>query len=475
MSDYDAIIIGSGPNGLAAAVTLARAGAKVAVFEGQEAPGGATRSGEMTLSGFVHDVGSSIHPMALCSPFMTEIADELAIDWVQPEIDAAHPIDDGTAGIFCKSIDETVAHMTPRDAKAYRRLLEGPVGNAEKLFGDLMGPLGIPKHPIAAGLFGVRTISPALGLARMQFESETTRAMFAGHAAHSVMPLDRPLTTSAIALMLMIAGHHKGWVFPRGGAGKISEALAAYLGRLGGEIHCNHRVETLDALPKANAYLFDTAPKNLARIAGARLPLNYRKKLNAYRHGPGIFKIDYALSEPVPWTNAETRRATTVHLGGTLDEIAIGEREVFYGRHSENPFVLSAQHTVADPSRAPEGKHTFWAYCHVPNGSTRDMTEIIENQIERFAPGFRDTILEKATATTAELEAFNPNLIGGDIVGGVTDWRQLFARPVNLFAPYSTPAADIFICSASTPPGGGVHGMSGYHAAQRVLRDRLAR
>lgn len=471
MKTYDAVIIGSGPNGLGAAITLARAGWSVLVVEAHSSPGGGVRSAEHTLPGFVHDTCSAIHPMSIGSPLFQD----LPIEWIHPDILVAHPFDDGSAATLLRSHTDTAASLGI-DERAYHRLFDPLVRDAGILFAEMLGPLKLPpRHPFALGRFGWRALPSALSAARRFFADEPTRALFAGNAAHAVMPLDRPLATGAIGIMLMLAGHAYGWPFPKGGAGKISEALAARLTSLGGEIACDRRVESLDELPPARAYLFDTAPSAMARIAGPRLPDAYQKKLRRYRHGPGVFKIDYALSEAVPWTAAACRRAGTVHIGGTLDQIAASEREAWQGFHSERPFVLAAQQSLFDPTRAPAGRHTFWAYCHVPRGSTVDMTAIIERQIERFAPGFRDCVLARHTMNCADFERYNPNLIGGDVVGGVADWRQLFTRPVARWDPYSTPARDIFICSASTPPGAGVHGMCGVSAARSVMRAAAKR
>ncbi len=445
------------------------------MVEAHERPGGGARSAEATLPGYVHDTCSAIHPMAVGSPFFRSLP--LAahgLEWVHPEVLAAHPLADGAVAMR-KSLAVTAAGLGA-DGRAYRRLLEPLVENAEALFGELLGPLPIPpKHPILLSRFGMRVLPSALAAARRYFSDEPARALFAGNAAHSVLPLDRPLSTGAVGLMLMVAGHAHGWPFPRGGAQKITEALAGHLvGDLGGEIRLGWRVESLDELPKARAYVFDTVPRELARIAGDRLPTAYRARLERYRHGPGVFKIDYALSDPVPWRDEACRRAGTVHVGGTLDEIVVSEREAWNGIHCERPFVLAAQQSLFDPARAPEGRHTLWAYCHVPNGSTVDMTAAIERQIERFAPGFRDCVLARAAMNCADFERYNPSCVGGDVVGGVADWRQIFTRPVARWNPYTTPVPDLFIGSASTPPGGGVHGMGGYWAARAVMeRHRL--
>ncbi|MCB1087816.1 MAG: NAD(P)/FAD-dependent oxidoreductase, partial [Verrucomicrobiae bacterium] len=430
-SSYDAVVVGSGPNGLGAAITLARQGWSVLVVEAHATPGGGMRSAESTLPGFVHDTCSAIHPMALASPLFQSLPlAEHGLEWIHPEVLVAHPLDGGNAAALWQSLDRTVEGLDS-DGAAYRRLFGPLVRDADALFGELLGPLKLPpRHPIALSRFGLRALPSALATARRCFSDEPARALLAGNAAHSVMPLDRPLATGAIGIMLMLAGHVHGWPFPKGGAGKITDALVACFKQFGGRIQCGWRVESLDELPKAKAYLFDTSPSALANIAGNRLPQSYRDRLLRYRHGPGIFKVDYALSEPVPWTNDTCRRAGTVHVGGTLDEIVISEREAWDGIHAERPFVLAAQQSVFDPSRAPEGKHTFWAYCHVPSGSTVDMTDAIERQIERFAPGFRDCVLARHTMTCGDFERYNPNLIGGDVVGGVADWTQLFTRPV---------------------------------------------
>lgn len=432
------------------------------------------RTAEHTLPGFRHDTCSAIHPMALASPLFQSLPlAEHGLEWVHPDVLVAHPLDDGRAATLLKSHQATAASLGP-DAAAYRRLFDPLVRDAPALFGELLGPPPIPpRHPIALGRFGWRALPSALTAARRWFADEPARALFAGNAAHAVMPLDRPLATGAIGLMLMLAGHVHGWPFPRGGAGRLTDALVSCLRGFRGELACGWRVESLDELPRARAYLFDTAPSALARIAGRRLPDAYRRRLRRYRHGPGVFKIDYALSEPVPWTAEPCRRAGTVHVGGTLDEITVSEREAWQGIEARRPFVLAAQQSLFDPTRAPDGRHTLWAYCHVPHGSTVDMTAAIESQIERFAPGFRDCVLARHVITCTDYERYNPNLIGGDVVGGVADWRQLFTRPVARWNPYTTPDRHLFICSASTPPGAGVHGMCGVSAARTVLASGI--
>lgn len=467
-SDYDAIVIGSGPNGLAAAIEVARAGRSVLVIEGHETPGGGMRSEELTLPGFVHDVCSAVHPMSVCSPFLKSLPlADFGLEFVQPELALAHPLDDGTAAVMQRSLDATVDGLG-RDGGAYRRLFAPLVRDADKLFGDLLGPPGLPRHPIAAAGFGVRALPSAMSLARGWFSTEAARALFAGNAAHSVLPLDRPLT-SAVGIMLMLAGHAAGWPVAKGGSGSISAAMVDYLQSLGGELVCGWRVASLDELPKHRAVIFDTGPAAMADIAGERLASGFRKRLRRFRYGPGVCKVDYALSEPVPWTAEACRDAGTVHLGGPLDELVRSERAPWQGRHCDAPFVLVAQQSLCDPSRAPQGKQTLWAYSHVPNGSTEDASAAIDAQIERFAPGFGDCVLARSVRTAAQYQSYNPNLVGGDVTGGANDWTQLLTRPVVRWRPHTTPARDLFLCSASTPPGAGVHGMGGYWAAQAAL------
>ena len=470
LKSCDVVVVGSGPNGLAAAITLAQRGLSVLVIEGSDSIGGGVRSGELTLPGFVHDICSSVYPMAVASPFMRNLPlDKHGLAWIDPPTMLAHPLDDGTAAVLYKSVDQT-AEQFGSDAQAYRQLMEPLVRSADALFADLLGPLRIPRHPLAGMRFGWRGIRSGRGLAEAYFQGERPRALFAGVAAHAVLPLEsRP--SAAIALMLMLAGHAQGWPLARGGAQRLSEALASYLRSLGGEIQTGRWIRSIDELPPSKAVLLDLTPRQVVAIAGHRLPGSYIRRLMRFRYGPGIFKLDWALSGPVPWTAPACRTAGTVHLGGTLEEIAISERAAFEGRYVERPYVLFAQPTVADPSRAPTGQHIAWAYCHVPHGSTEDMTAKIEAQIERFAPGFRDRILARHIMNAAAMEQHNPNYIGGDISGGVTDFTQLFTRPVARLDPYTTPNRTIYLCSSSTPPGGGVHGMCGYFAAQSVLRS----
>lgn len=464
----EAVVVGAGPNGLAAAIALAQAGRSVLVLEAQQTIGGGCRTEELTLPGFRHDPCSAVHPLAAVSPFFRSLplaAHGLA--WVQPPLALAHPFDDGTAAVLARSIDETAASLGP-DAAAYRRLLSPLVADFPILVEELLAPLRVPRHPLALARFGLGAIRTGSGLARARFTGPRARALFAGMAAHSLLPLEWAATAS-FGLVLAMFGHAAGWPVARGGSQAIVDALAAELRALGGEIRTGVRVGSLAELDPNATVVFDLTPRQLPRIAGDALPARYRGQLRRFRYGPGVFKVDWALAGPVPWTAPECRRAGTLHLGGTLEEIAQSERDIHDRRHSERPFIIAAQPSLFDPTRAPAGKHTFWAYCHVPNGSTVDMTERIEAQIERFAPGFRERILARATRDTAALEQHNENYLGGDINGGLQDLRQLFARPVIRWNPYATPNPRLFLCSASTPPGGGVHGMCGYHAARTVL------
>jgi phytoene dehydrogenase-like protein len=467
---YDTIVVGSGPNGLAAAITLAQAGYTVLVFEARETVGGGMRSAELTLPGFTHDICSAIHPLGVRSAFFSPLPlADYGLEWIQPPLAAAHPFDDGSAATLERSVTAT-AERLQQDAKAYRRLMEPFVANWDKLAHEFLGPLRFPRYPLTMARFGLSAIRSAWGLANSTFTTERARGLFAGLAAHSIMPLEKS-PTAAIGLVLGILGHVAGWPLPRGGSQKIADALANHLQGLGGQIITGQPIKSVDELPSAQVILLDVTPRQLLRLAGHHLPAGYRRHLERYRYGPGVFKVDWALAGPVPWRAKECLAAGTVHVGGTLGEITAAEREVWQGKHPEKPFVLAAQQSLFDSSRAPTGKHTLWAYCHVPNGSTVDMTERIENQIERFAPGFRELILARHVMSPGGFEAYNSNYIGGDINGGVQDWRQLFSRPAFRLVPYSTPNKHIYLCSASTPPGGGVHGMCGYFAAQAVLRQ----
>jgi phytoene dehydrogenase-like protein len=467
---FDGVVVGSGPNGLAAAITLARADRSVLVLEAKETVGGGARSAELTLPGFVHDVCSAIHPLSLASPFLKTLPlAEFGLEWIHPPAPLAHPLDDGTAVILERSLDAT-ADGLDQDANAYRRMMGLILGEWEAILEEFLGPLRVPRHPLAMMGFGLLAIQSARGLAQLAFRGARAQALFAGMAAHAIQPLERA-PTAAFGLMLGLLGHAVGWPMAKGGSQSIADALAAYLRSLGGEIITGARVDSLEELPPARAVLFDVTPRQLLRIAGHRFSGSYRRALARYRYGPGVFKMDFALSAPIPWKAKECARAATVHVGGTLEEIAASESAVWRGEHFERPYVLLTQQSLFDCSRAPLGQHTAWAYCHVPHGSTFDMAERIVAQIERFAPGFRDCILATHTRTAAAMEQYNPNYVGGDINGGVQDFMQLFTRPAFHFPPYATPARGLYLCSSSTPPGGGVHGMCGYFAAATALQQ----
>jgi phytoene dehydrogenase-like protein len=427
----------------------------------------------LTLPGYTHDICSAIHPLAVASPFFRDLPlGRYDLAWIHPLAPVAHPLDDGTAVLLERSIQATGEHLG-RDAVAYRRLMEPLVDDWERLAPDLLGPFPLsPQNPLALARFGLRGICSARALAEAAFEGERARALFAGLAAHSVLPLEQPIS-AAIGLVLGILAHAVGWPMPQGGAQRIADTLAAHFRSLGGTIVTGQQIERLDQLPAAQAVLLNVTPRQLLRIAGDQFPAGYQRALTRYRYGPGVFKLDWALDAPIPWQASACARAATVHLGGTMAEIAAAEQAVWQGQHPQRPYVLLAQHTLFDSSRAPEGKHTAWAYCHVPNGSALDMTSRIEAQVERFAPGFRDRILARSVMPPAAMQRYNANYVGGDINGGAQDLRQLFTRPTIQLKPYATAVKGLFICSSSTPPGGGVHGMSGYHAARLALRRSL--
>ncbi len=467
---YDALVVGSGPNGLAAAITLARAGARVLVVEAKATPGGGMRTQEITLPGFRHDICAAIHPLGLASPFFRDLPlAGFGLEWILPPVSLAHPLDDGSAITVTRSLDETAAGLGADEAM-WRRLLGPLTGRWQDAIDDLLAPFHVPRHPLLFGAYALPLAAPAVLLARALFREERARAVFAGMAGHSVLPLEAP-PTAAVGLLLTMLAQSVGWPVAKGGSQAIADALVRYLQALGGDVVCGWEVADLAELPPARAYLFDTAPRGLLQIAGDRLPAGYRRQLARFRYNPGVFKIDWALDGPIPWTAAACHQSATVHVGGTLDEIAAAERAVWRGEHPERPFVLLAQQSLFDATRAPAGRHTAWAYCHVPNGSTVDRTDAIERQVERFAPGFRARILARSTRHAQAMEAYNPNYVGGDINGGVQDLFQHFTRPSLSLTPYRTPAKGIYICSSSTPPGGGVHGMCGYYAAQVVLHD----
>jgi len=469
MSGYDAVIVGAGPNGLAAAITLARKGLKVVIFEAAERAGGGLRSCETTIPGFVHDVCSAIHPLAYASPFFRELPlNKLGLEWVQPVIPISHPLNNGHAVSLFRSLKETGAEVGI-DQEAYEKMMRPLVNEWRPLLNNVLGPLRIPSNPILMARFGWHGIRSASSLVKKYFKDEPARALISGLAAHSMLDLNFN-GSAAFGLILGMLGHAVGWPFPKGGSEKLAEALVAYLKAMKVEIVTDSPIKSLDQLPPGRAVIFDITPKQLLKLSGTNLPDSYREKLKNYRYGMGVCKVDWALSEPVPFKNENCKRAGTVHIGGFHDDIIQSEKLVWNGVNPDRPFVILAQHTVADPSRAPEGKHTGWAYCHVPAGSDSDRKETIENQIERFAPGFRETILASKVTTARDYSEYNPNYIGGDINGGVQDIKQLFMRPVAKWDPYQTGNPGLYLCSSSTPPGGGVHGMCGYHAAQSFLR-----
>lgn len=466
---YDAVVIGSGPNGLAAAITIAREGRSVVVLEGNREIGGGTRCAELTLPGFSHDVCSAVHPMGVLSPFFKELPlHEHGLEWIHPPASAAHPLDDGPAVMLVRSLERTAEELGA-DGRRYSRLLAPFLRVGEPLIADLVGPLRIPRHPFAMARFGFYGLRSAVRLSRGLFREPRARALIAGCAGHSILPLSR-LLSGGVGLIFAFTAHLTDWPVPRGGSRAITDALASYLRSLGGTLLTERPVQSMADLPEARAYLFDLAPKQLIQIAGDELPRRYLHRLSRYRYGPAAFKVDWALDGPIPWKDPRCAEASTVHVGGTLEEIAASEAAAWNGEHHDRPYLILCQQSHFDPSRAPEGKHTGYAYCHVPFGSDVDMTERIEAQIERFAPGFRDRILARHTRGPAEMERYNPSRIGGAITGGAADLGQFFTRPVARLDPYATPNPRIFLCSDATPPGGGVHGVCGYFAARSALR-----
>ncbi len=462
----DAVVVGSGPNGLSAAIVLAQAGCKVVVFEASPTIGGGARSADLTLPGFVHDVCSAVHPFGVASPFWQTLP--LAahgLEWIQPPVMVGHPLQDGRAAVTLRSLQATAAALGP-DGDSYARIIGGVVEDWPRLSRAVLGPPTLPRHPFALAKFGVRALRSAERLTRSAFRGEPARALIAGSAAHGMLPLDHALT-AGIGLTLTALSHVGGWPIPKGGAQAITNALAQHLATLGGEVCAGAPVTNIDNLPAARIVLCDLSPRPLLRIAGHKFPPAYRSKLERYRYGMGVFKVDWALDAPIPWTSEPCRQAGTLHVGGTLDEIAFSEREAWRGRTADRPFVLMSQPTLFDVSRAPAGKHVAWGYCHVPSGSTVDMLDRIERQIERFAPGFRERILARSVMTSRDVEANNPNFVGGDIASGITDLRQFFTRPT--WRNYATPVKGLYLCSAATPPGVGVHGMCGYYAAKLAL------
>ena len=461
-------VIGSGPNGLSAGIVLAQAGYRVDVHEAASSIGGAARSGELTLPGFIHDLGSAVYPMAVSSPFFSKLPlGQHGLEWIWPQAAVAHPLDDGTAVLLERDLRETAAQF-PSDAQSYRELFDPLVKNYATLFDEVFRPFRLPHHPLLMARFGARAVQPATVFARNRFRTARARALFAGIAAHSVSKLQSPLS-AAFGLLLGAAGHRVGWPIPRGGAQQISNALAGVLHAAGGRISTNSRIAALDQLGGPEIAMCDVSPRQFVSIANGKLPGPYRESLEQYRYGLGVFKMDWALSEPIPWRAKECRRAATIHLGGTLEEIAASESAAWYGEAPTNPYVLLAQPTLFDATRAPAGQHTAWAYCHVPHGWRGSAVNQIENQIERFAPGFRECILARRAHGPADLQKMNENLVGGDIVGGVIDPIQMVFRPT--WRRYRTPLKGVYLCSASTPPGASVHGLCGYYAARWALAD----
>ncbi len=467
-SRYDAIVVGSGPNGLAAAIVLAQAGRSVLVVEAQSTIGGGARTSALTLPGFAHDVCSAIHPLAVATSFLPSLPlAQHGLRWIHSPVLVAHPLDDGPPALLHRSIDETGATLGP-DAGAYAALMRPLAEQWESIAEDAIAPLHLPRHPFALARFGLTALRSASGMVQARFVGARARALLAGISAHAAVPLDQAATAS-FSLVLAAAGHHAGWPIPMGGSQRIADALASHLRSLGGEIVTDRPVRTLDDLPPSRTVLLDVTPRQALTIAGERFSPRYRAALGRFRYGPGVCKVDWALSRPVPWRDADVARAGTVHLGGTLDEMRIAERAPWRGEHAERPFVLLAQPSLFDSTRAPAGAHTLWGYCHVPSGSTVDMTARIEAQIERFAPGFRDCVLARHVVPASESHHHNANLVGGDISGGANTLRQLFFRPVIRRVPYATSAPGVYLCSASTPPGGAVHGLCGLYAARAAL------
>ena len=467
---YDAIVVGSGPNGFAAAITMQRAGLSILLIEGKDVLGGGARSAELTLPGFIHDVCSAVHPLGAASPVFKQFhLEQFGLEYIKAEYGVGHPFDDGSAIVLQSSLENSAAQFD-KDADNYKKLFLPLVEEWPSLCSAFLGPLHPSAYSNAKAKFAYYAISSAMHFAKNHFDTNKAQSLFAGMAAHSMQPLDK-LTTSSIGIVLNVITHVNGWPLPKGGSQQITDALTKCFLKEGGEIQTGCMVATLEQLPPSQAMLLDVTPAQLLSIAGDRLSSLYKWQLGRYQYGPGIFKIDWALSHAVPFTNVKCRSATTVHIGGSIEEIYESEKAASKSQYADKPFILFVQPCVADASRAPAGKHIAWAYCHVPNGSLRDMTEIIEKQVERFAPGFRDCILARHVMNAGDMEAYNPNYIGGDINGGAATLSQLFTRPVLRLSPYRTSTKGVYVCSSSTPPGGGVHGICGYYAARRALKD----
>ena len=462
--DYDAVVVGAGPNGLAAAITLGRRFDAVLLLEAKETVGGGARSAALTLPGFVHDVCSTVQPLSLASPFFRQLdLPKSGLEWIQPDIPLAHPFEDGSALFLHRSLTLTADALGP-DGKAYRRLLQPFAEHQERLLSDILKPLHVPENPLLMSRFALHALRSLRGLAETEFQSGRTRALFAGLAAHAMIPVERT-ATAAFAIVLAALAHSVGWPVIRGGSQKLADALADCFRRGGGEIVTGRRIAAADQMPRAARYFFDVTPRQLLGIEGLGLSDRYRRRLARFRYGPGVCKLDWALREPIPWTAEICRKAGTVHLGASLEEISASLRDVAAGRMPSSPFIVLAQQSLFDPSRAPAGGHTAWAYCHVPHGSAADLSALVEEKIERYAPGFRETILAKHVLSAAAMERYNANYVGGDINGGVQDLFQLYTRPVAALNPYRTSLPNVYLCSSSTPPGGGVHGLCGHFAA----------
>lgn len=470
--EFDAVIVGSGPNGLSAGILLAQQGLKVIILEAEDTIGGGTRTKELTEPGFLHDVCSAVHPTGIGSPFFRTLPlSNFGLEWIHPKYPVAHPLELGEAIIAYQSLEKTLVEFG-KDSKNYEKLMKSFVDGWEYLSEDLFGPIRIPQNPISMARFGWFGALSAKLLSNSMFDTAKVKAYFAGLAAHSIIPLEKSFTAS-FGLVLASSLHSVGWPIAKGGSSSISNSLAEYFESLGGMIRTNNRIQDTSQLPPSKVVLYDLTPHQIVKIADKELPLRFINKFLNFKYGPGAYKMDFALSEPVPWTNKECSGAGTLHLGGSFEEIAYSERETWKGNHPEKPYVLISQPSLFDDSRAPKGKHTLWAYCHVPNGSDKDCSEEIVNQIERYAPGFRDTIISSHSISAPEFERYNANYIGGDINGGAQTFKQLIGRPVFQWDPYKLPVKGMYICSSSTPPGGGVHGMCGYHAAKSALKNEF--